>query len=101
MLFFFDFDNYFKMLRLAWNEKVPQARYYYLTVLCLFVPVVSSFHALCFFLDGILFPGLWSVQVRSPIYASSIGRWRRYGPGLAPLRSALQAAGIEIDDQGR
>jgi len=42
-----------------------------------------------------------SVQVRSPIYASSIGRWRRYGPGLAPLRSALEAAGIRVEDQGR
>ncbi|MDP3491139.1 MAG: sulfotransferase [Phenylobacterium sp.] len=39
-----------------------------------------------------------SVQVRSPIYSSSIGRWRRYGPGLAPLRSALEKAGIPIDD---
>ena len=36
-----------------------------------------------------------SVQVRSPIYASSVGRWRRYGAGLAPLRQALEAAGID------
>ena len=33
MLFYFDFANYFKMIRLAWNEKVPKARYYYLAVL--------------------------------------------------------------------
>jgi hypothetical protein len=68
MIFFFDFDNYFKMLRLAWNEKVPKARYYYLAVLCVAVPIVSSFHALCFFLDGILFPGLWRVKVREPVF---------------------------------
>ncbi|MDO8901541.1 MAG: sulfotransferase [Phenylobacterium sp.] len=39
-----------------------------------------------------------SVQVRSPIYATSIGRWRRYGPGLAPLRQALEAAGVQVED---
>ncbi len=68
MLFYFDFDNYFKMIRLAWNEKVARARYYYLFVLCLAVPVVSSFHAICFFLDGLLFPGLRKVEVREPIF---------------------------------
>ncbi len=39
-----------------------------------------------------------SVQVRSPIYASSVGRWRRYGPGLAPLRQGLEAAGVRVED---
>ena len=53
MIFYFDFGNYVKMVRLAWNEKAPKARYYYLAVLCLAVPVVSSLHALCFLLDGI------------------------------------------------
>lgn len=38
-----------------------------------------------------------SVQVRSPIYATSVGRWRRYGEGLAPLRQALESAGIAVD----
>lgn len=37
-----------------------------------------------------------SVQVRSPIYSSSIGRWRRYGAALDPLISALQAEGVDI-----
>ena len=35
-----------------------------------------------------------SVQVRSPLYASSVGRWRRYGEGLRPLLDALDQAGI-------
>ena len=68
MLFFFDFDNYFRMLRLAWNEKSPQARIYYLLVLCISVPLVSSFHAICFALDGLLFPGLRRVKVEAPIF---------------------------------
>ncbi len=39
-----------------------------------------------------------AVQVRNPIYSSSIGRWRRYGPGLEPLRAALAAAGVTLRD---
>ena len=68
MIFLFDFSNYFKMIGLAWKEKVPAARYYYLAVLGIAVPIVSSFHALCFFLDGILFPGLWKVEVKRPVF---------------------------------
>ena len=41
-MFFFDFDNYFKMVRLAWNEETPRARFYYLAVLCLGVPLTAS-----------------------------------------------------------
>jgi tetratricopeptide (TPR) repeat protein len=41
-----------------------------------------------------------SVQVRQPLYSSSVGRWRRYGEGLAPMRAILQAAGLVGDDGG-
>jgi len=68
MIFLFDFANYFLMIRLAWNEKVTKARVHSLAVLLLVVPVVSSFHALCFFLDGLLFPGLRKVKVEAPIF---------------------------------
>lgn len=37
-----------------------------------------------------------SVQVRRPIYASSIGRWRRWGERLAPAVRILEEAGIQI-----
>ena len=67
MLFYFDFENYGRMLRLAWNEKSTKARIYYLAVLLLWVPPVSTFHAICFFLDGILFPGLWKVEMKAPV----------------------------------
>jgi len=56
------------MVGLAWNEKAPAARYYFLAILCLAVPLVSSFHAICFFLDGILFPRLWAVKVEAPVF---------------------------------
>jgi hypothetical protein len=67
-MFFFDFSNYFKMLRLAWNEKVPKARRYYLVVLLVVVPLVSTFHAICFFLDRIVYPSLYAVEVKAPIF---------------------------------
>jgi len=68
MRFLFDFSNYAIMLRLAWNEKVPRARFYYLAVLLIGVPIISTFHAICFFLDGIVFPDLRKVEVREPIF---------------------------------
>ena len=68
MIFHFDFANYFKMIRLAWQEPNPRARWYYLSVLIVWVPIVSAFHAICFFLDGILFPGLWKTAIRAPVF---------------------------------
>ncbi|CAN5399006.1 hypothetical protein BH10PSE2_BH10PSE2_13370 [soil metagenome] len=38
-----------------------------------------------------------SVQVRSPIYSSSVGRWRRYGEAIRPLLDVLDQAGIAYD----
>ena len=68
MIFFFDFSNYRKMVALAWNEKIPAARFYFLAILLIAVPLVSTFHAICFFLDGILFPRLWKVKVQAPVF---------------------------------
>ena len=68
MLFYFDFAQWRRMLRLAWNEPSPKARAHYLAVLLVSVPVVASFHALCFFLDGVLFPGLWKTAIRTPVF---------------------------------
>ncbi len=68
MLFHFDFANYFRMLRLAWGEKNPRARGVYLAKLLLWVPPVAAFHAVCFFLDGIFFPGLHRTRIRQPVF---------------------------------
>jgi tetratricopeptide (TPR) repeat protein len=38
-----------------------------------------------------------SVQVRKPIYDSSLHLWKSYATELAPLRARLEAAGINID----
>lgn len=68
MYFFIDFENYFKMVRLAWNEKVPRARSHYLAVLLICAPVIAIFHAIFFFLDGLVFPDLKRVEMRDPIF---------------------------------
>jgi len=66
--FYFDFSNYFKMLRLARRERNAAARRYYLFVLLVPVPLVSSFHAICFLLDGLLFPALRTTEIHSPVF---------------------------------
>lgn len=67
-MFYFDFENYFKMVGLAWRERSPRARAYYLAVLLVSVPIVSSFHAICFLLDRVCFPGLAKVRVVEPVF---------------------------------
>jgi Tfp pilus assembly protein PilF len=38
-----------------------------------------------------------AAQVRKPLYASSVSRWKRYGAGVKPALDVLQAHGIAID----
>jgi len=38
-----------------------------------------------------------SVQVRQPLYDSSLQRWKKYAEGLAPVRARLEDAGIVIE----
>jgi hypothetical protein len=68
MLMYFDFRTYFRLIRLAFREENPRTRRRLLLRLFVVVPVVASFHAVCFFLDGILFPGLRRVEVRNPVF---------------------------------
>jgi hypothetical protein len=68
MIFHFDFAMWARMLRLARREPDPARRRKLLVRLLVAVPLVASFHAVCFFLDGILFPGLHRVRVRAPVF---------------------------------
>jgi hypothetical protein len=43
------------------------------------------------------FTTLIALQVRQPLYDTSIGRWRRYAEQLEPLRLQLEAEGIVCD----
>jgi len=68
VIFHFDFRMWARMLAVAWREQNPAGRRAMLVRLLVFVPVVASFHAVCFFLDGLLFPGLHRVRVRDPVF---------------------------------
>lgn len=68
MIFYFDFKIYRRMVSLAWSEPNALVRRYYLTILFFWIPLASSFHAVCFFLDGLLFPGLWTTKVENPVF---------------------------------
>jgi len=39
-----------------------------------------------------------TVQVRQPVYQSSVGKWRQYSDQLAPLIDVLEKAGIPLND---
>jgi hypothetical protein len=68
VLYHFDFRVYFQMIRLALAEKNPHGRRRLLVELFLLVPLVAGFHAVCFFLDWLLFPSLRRQQVRAPVF---------------------------------
>jgi hypothetical protein len=68
MWFHFDFALWARMLRLAFGERRLGVRAWFLYRLLVWVPAVASFHAVCFFLDALLFPGLRRVAVRAPVF---------------------------------
>jgi hypothetical protein len=68
LIFLFDWQNYWKMIRLAWNEPSRRAGAYFLVILLFWIPPVAAFHAICFFLDGLLFPGLWRTEIKEPVF---------------------------------
>jgi hypothetical protein len=68
MLFWFDFRTWFRMVRLAFQEENPRGRRRLLASLFVAVPLVASFHSLCFLLDWILFPALRRQEIREPVF---------------------------------
>ena len=65
---YFDVDTYRKMFRLARREQNPANRRKLFFLLLFVIPAVSGFHAVCFFLDNLLFPGLRKVEARTPVF---------------------------------
>ena len=68
MIFYFDFAMYLRMVRLSLKETNPKGRRRLLITLFFVIPILSGFTAICFFLDKILFPGLWKIEVRQPVF---------------------------------
>lgn len=68
MIFYFEFKTWLTMLRLVSKEPETNRRRSLYKLLLLRVPLRVIFHAICFFLDGILFPKLWFTKVREPVF---------------------------------
>jgi len=68
MLYYFDFRTWLTLIRLASREPNPRQRRGLMKLLLLIVPARALVHTVFFFLDGILFPGLWRVKVKAPVF---------------------------------
>jgi omega-hydroxy-beta-dihydromenaquinone-9 sulfotransferase len=68
LLYYFDFTVWFKLLRLVGQEPNARRRRGLYKLLLLHVPLRATVTAVCFFLDGILFPGLWRTRVKTPVF---------------------------------
>jgi len=68
VLFYFDFRTWRELRRLV--ARVPDAkrRHSLQRLLGLTVPLRAAGHAICCLLDWILFPGLWRVNVKAPVF---------------------------------
>jgi hypothetical protein len=67
-IYYFDFRTWLEMLRLAWREQDAGHRRRLLVSLGIRVPAAAVLHAICFFLDPILFPALRRTRVHTPVF---------------------------------
>jgi omega-hydroxy-beta-dihydromenaquinone-9 sulfotransferase len=65
---YFKFDYYLNMLRRIWHKKEWPGRNKMLFRLLVLVPALYLVHSVFFFLDKILFPGLWFQKIEKPIF---------------------------------
>ena len=68
MLYYFDFATWLKLIRLVSGTPNPRQRRGLQRLLLLAIPLRALVHSVCFFLDGLLFPGLWRTKVEAPIF---------------------------------
>lgn len=68
MFYYFDFTVWFRLLRLVGQEPNRRQRRGLYKLLLLHIPLRATITAVCFFLDGILFPGLWLTRVKAPVF---------------------------------
>jgi omega-hydroxy-beta-dihydromenaquinone-9 sulfotransferase len=68
MLMYFDIDYYLMLVRQIWLEKRWPGRSRMLVKLLIGIPLMYLIHAFFFFLDKILFPGLWLQKIEKPVF---------------------------------
>ncbi len=74
MLFYFDFFTWLKLVRLTSEEPNRRRRMKSYRYLLLNIPLRALLHSVFYFLDGILFPGLWFTEIRKPVFIIGHGR---------------------------
>ena len=67
-MYYFDWRTWRKMVALAWRERNPRNRRGLLFTLLVVVPCAASLHALCFWLDPLVFPELRRTRIVAPIF---------------------------------
>ena len=65
---YFDVGYGWRVVKHVWGLKDWDGRASMLLRLLLWVPLTTVFHAICFTLDYLLFPSLWSQKVRQPVF---------------------------------
>jgi hypothetical protein len=68
MFLYFNFNYYLNMLKRIWSKKGWPGRNKMLFRLLVLVPGLYLIHSAFFFLDKILFPGLWFQKIEKPIF---------------------------------
>ena len=68
MRYYFDFTTWLKLMRLVAQEPNPRQRRGLYRLLLIHIPARVLVTAICFLLDGILFPGLWFTRVKAPVF---------------------------------
>ena len=99
MRMYFDFATWRRMVGLAWREPHQRTRRKLLVRLLVTVPLIASFHAVCFFLDGLLFPGLRKVE--DAVAHADQENWRRTDPETKIHALWLQHYGYDGSDPTR
>jgi len=68
LLFYFDFSIWRQFLKLISGMPDGEQRRGLRRLMRVTIPLRAAGHAICYFLDGILFPGLWRVKVKAPVF---------------------------------
>jgi hypothetical protein len=66
--FYFDFATWRKLKALVAGIPDGKRRRSLQRLMGRTVPLRAAGHAICYFLDGILFPGIWRVKVKAPVF---------------------------------
>jgi hypothetical protein len=65
---YFDIGYWWRVVLHVWSLRGWQGRGRMLARLLLWIPVRTLFHAICFLLDYVLFPALWTQRVEKPVF---------------------------------